>query len=74
MEKKYVKISTDKLRDLYRDSERLNALECGGVDNWEWYGEAIHEYLSDTPYDDFDEYIENEYSDESLLEIFPEVK
>ena len=26
---------------LLRDSDRLRRLEYGGVDNWEWYGEAL---------------------------------
>ena len=21
---------------------KLNMLECGGVDNWEWYGESLY--------------------------------
>lgn len=74
MEKKYVKISTDELRNLYWCRERLNALEFSGVDNWTYYGESVYDYLSETPYDDFDEYIENEYSDGYLLKNFPEVK
>jgi hypothetical protein len=26
-----------------QDKAKLYALECGGVDNWDWYGESIHE-------------------------------
>ena len=29
---------------LYDDNLFLRALESNGVDNWEWYGEAIHMY------------------------------
>lgn len=35
------------LRDLLRDSNRLTALECGGVDNWDWYGYSIRGYVDD---------------------------
>lgn len=29
---------------LKRDSLKLQALEEGGVDNWDWYGDAIERY------------------------------
>ena len=50
-ENQYVKISVNELSDLIEAKETLAALECGGVDNWEWYGECFP--------DDWDEYIEN---------------
>ena len=37
-------ISKDCLYDLIRDSNILTALEIGGVDNWDWYGESIRDY------------------------------
>ena len=58
---KYVKISVKELKELLEAEATLNALECGGVDNWEWYGEAFSNYLDlDNKYDDWDELIENE--------------
>ena len=42
MEKFYV-LSETQLKLLLRYKAELNALECGGVDNWDWYGESIHE-------------------------------
>lgn len=35
-------IDEDILRNLLIDQERLCRLEEGGVDNWEWYGEALN--------------------------------
>lgn len=35
------------LRDLINDSNKLTALECGGVDNWDWYGYSISDYVAD---------------------------
>jgi hypothetical protein len=32
---------------LMRDSDKLYALECAGVDNWEGYGDAMDNYYSD---------------------------
>ena len=43
-------ISTEKSKksaQLKRD-EILTALEAGGVDNWEWYGESLKEKLDNS--------------------------
>lgn len=45
MEKNYI-ISESELRDLLTNTYKLIALESGGVDNWEWYGESIHNFLN----------------------------
>jgi len=37
-----VTITVKELVQLKVDSMRLNFLEAGGVDNWEWYGEALY--------------------------------
>lgn len=34
-------IDEDELLQLLDDSEMLAALESGGVDNWEWYGDCL---------------------------------
>lgn len=38
-------ISDDRLKELEDKEERLDALERGGVDNWEWYGESLSDYF-----------------------------
>ena len=38
-------IEESELLELLSDSEKLNALNNGGVDNWEWYGESIKNFL-----------------------------
>lgn len=38
-------IPRETLFDLICDSNTLAALEIGGVDNWEWYGESIRDYV-----------------------------
>lgn len=43
---KWYKVSASELRELIRDSLTFCALEAGGVDNWEWYSDSIHEFLS----------------------------
>lgn len=36
-----VLVSAKELRELQRDQEILHALYAAGVDNWEWYGDAL---------------------------------
>ena len=40
---KIVTIPVKKLAKLLRESNKLNRLEWGGVDNWDWYGESLCE-------------------------------
>ena len=42
-----VTISKDNYLHLLLTDEKLRRLECGGVDNWEWYGESL--YPDDQP-------------------------
>lgn len=44
MEETYYYIGKEELLSLIEDSLTLTALESGGVDNWEWYGESIYEF------------------------------
>lgn len=44
--KQYI-INEDELKELLNAYFTLDALECGGVDNWEWYGDSFQEYLKD---------------------------
>ena len=39
-----VKISPERLKHLERVESKMNALESGGVDNWEFYDEALTAY------------------------------
>ena len=54
-----VKIEQRKLLDLLEAYFKLAALESGGVDNWEWYGDSLCQYLQEdemnkTQDDDYD--------------------
>lgn len=44
MEKETITISKEEYDDLLRSQTILDMLEAHGVDNWEWYGDAMHEY------------------------------
>lgn len=71
--KKYVKISVDELSRLIEAKEALSALECGGVDNWEWYGECYGQYIEDSEFEDWDDYIESCTSEENILKEYEQV-
>lgn len=44
---KMYKISEDELRRIFHDALAYEALDCGGVDNWSWYGESLSNYIKD---------------------------
>lgn len=44
--KNYI-VSEDVLLELVRDSLELAALNCGGVDNWDWAGDSCSDYLDE---------------------------
>ncbi len=63
---RYYRISEPDLRELITAANYYFALEGGGVDNWEWHGESIHDFIdmcSDTDnikYEDMEEIVEAE--------------
>lgn len=36
-----IEVDIKYLNDLILNNYKLNLLECGGVDNWEWYSESL---------------------------------
>lgn len=44
--KQYI-INENELKDLLKESQLLNALQSGGVDNWQGYDESIYQYETD---------------------------
>lgn len=53
-------IEEDELLDLLNSRNILTALEQGGVDNWEWYGDSLETL--------------EELDEEKVLEKYPEYK
>ena len=39
---KEITISVGRYKDLLKAELELSMLECGGVDNWQWYGESLN--------------------------------
>ncbi len=48
---KNVQITKERLLELEKAEAKLTALENGGVDNWEWYGEAMDALLKQQEFD-----------------------
>ncbi len=44
---KYVRVEVPKLAKLLRHKIELLALQNGGVDDWDWYGECFTEKVSE---------------------------
>lgn len=42
----YCLVPKDELKDLLYDSLQLQALDYGGVDNWDWYGASIRDFIN----------------------------
>lgn len=61
----YVEVPLGYIRDWIHDSMYYHALVGGGVENWEWYGEAITEFCNEEHAHDMDEVI-NEYMQSCL--------
>lgn len=49
------------LKGLLVSRYELDALECGGVDNWQDYCDVLNDYLED--YEDFNEFVESVLED-----------
>lgn len=45
-------ISLAELQKLKRAQSKLEALEAGGVDNWEWYGESLKDWFKENEIDE----------------------
>jgi len=56
-----VTITKDVYLRLRKAEIKLNMLECGGVDNWEWYGESLNRE-GEMSYEEAVEAIEKEIS------------
>jgi hypothetical protein len=51
-EMRYPLMSSKRIQELLNAERKLNALEAGGVDNWEGYGEALDEIRKEDKLED----------------------
>jgi hypothetical protein len=53
-------MSSKRMQELLNAERKLNALEAGGVDNWEWYDEALESIRKEDKLEDVvDMYVQN---------------
>ena len=60
---KAVIIPKNVLVSLLRDSDKLNRLECGGVDNWDRYDESLNNDNEDPSYEKIQDMSDNDLID-----------
>ena len=70
---KFYKISEKDLLRLLKDAYRFQALECGGVDNWEWYSGAFYDFIEECSKDEEKEYTDIDEIAEDSLKYYEEV-
>lgn len=60
------------LKSLLRKSVELDALECGGVDNWDFYSESFEDYFRDEM-EDTGKYVDGCLTDyvDNLVDNYP---
>lgn len=47
-----VTLTKTEYEKMQRELSKLHALEAGGVDNWEWYGESLKEWNKENEVDE----------------------
>ena len=43
---------TNKEKEIARRLSKLDALEAGGVDNWEWYGASLEQWFKENQHEE----------------------
>lgn len=55
-----VKMTKEAYRKMQRRIDKLDALEAGGVDNWEWFDESLKDWRKENEIDELaDDFLEN---------------
>lgn len=53
MKKQYVILPKEDFEEIYAGYLSNEALGCGGVDNWEWCGDAYDDFANGKDWDEF---------------------
>lgn len=70
---KFYKISEKDLLELLTYAYQYQALECGGVDNWDWFGESMKDFIENCSFDDGVEYTDIDEIAKNSLKYYEEV-
>lgn len=58
-----VKLTQAEYEKMQRQIAKLNALEAGGVDNWDWYDESLNGWHKENAYDELIDDLVYEFSE-----------
>jgi len=62
-------ISEKRVKELLKKERKLQALEAGGVDNWEWYGESLKEMVKEDEVEELvRDFVERDLHENYLVE------
>lgn len=64
------KISKKRLKELLKSEAKLTALENGGVDNWDFYDEAMSSYNDSIELEEKCEYLLEEIECALLIDVY----
>jgi len=65
-----IELTSEEWKRIQRQLSKLNALESGGVDNWDYYGESLNSWFKEN---EIDELLDNAIIDISELTAEAEV-
>lgn len=62
-------LTETEFKDIYRGYLKYLALQGGGVDNWEWYGESLGNFLRDCYFENHLDHIEEDFNNEECYDF-----
>ena len=66
----YYKVSKEKLIELFAACVKLQALENGGIDKWEWYDFSLNDFLKDYGFNSFEECAKKEIENLPFVTVY----
>ena len=70
----YYLVDEEDMKDLVKSALELTALRAGGVDNWEWCGESIGDFIAECSERDNEEYEDLEEIVKNVLSTYIKVQ
>mgnify|MGYP006993853378 CR=1 FL=1 len=58
-----------KFKNIYSDYLKYLALQRGGVDNWEWYGESLYNFLQDCYFENHSDRTKEDFNNEEYYDF-----
>lgn len=70
---KNIILTETEFKNIYRSYLKYLALQSGGVDNWEWYGESLNNFLRDCYFENhpkhvIEDFYEKDYDFDTIVD------